>query len=189
MNDDLRFWKTLALSSIAVLVIAQESWNTFYNDAGKEAGGLLVGGDGRGQAGAGLMFDQLNQDQTVSLQYQESGGKRWAGLRVSDRPDTPLEDVIAKFGDVQAMSNSPAKQKLLEEMHQAAARGEFGAPRVFLGKSENHEAQLTLADAKGKIRLRLLVTADGQAQIAFLNHSCPRQLSSCSTLRPREDIW
>jgi hypothetical protein len=41
--------------------------------------------------------------------------------------------------------------------------------RVFVGKSRNRDAVLSLDDARGRERLRLIVTADGNARIEFLN--------------------
>src|SRR6058998_2240136 len=46
----------------------------FFNDEGDEVGGLTITGqqrDGVRRANAGLMFDQLKQDQTIGLTYSE----------------------------------------------------------------------------------------------------------------------
>ena len=54
----------------------------FFNDQGDEAGGLTLTGreaDGHRVADAGLMFDQLGQDQTIGFDYTEEDGQRTAG--------------------------------------------------------------------------------------------------------------
>ena len=53
-------------------------------------------------------------------------------------------------------------------MTRAVAHGDFGRTRAFFGKSADRSSELTLRDAQGAPRLRLKVTADGHAQIAFL---------------------
>jgi hypothetical protein len=45
-----------------------------FNDEGGEVGGLTYTGRAAGgpeRANAGLMFDQLNQDQTIGISYSE----------------------------------------------------------------------------------------------------------------------
>src|SRR5688500_15291621 len=49
----------------------------FFNDRGDEVGGLTFTGqeiNGRGQANAGIMFDQFRQDQTIGISYSERDG-------------------------------------------------------------------------------------------------------------------
>ena len=64
---------------------------------GDEVGGLtFTGSDDNGRrASSGLMFDQLKQDQTIGITYDESSGQRRAALRVWDRSDQPLSGLIA----------------------------------------------------------------------------------------------
>src|SRR4026207_292946 len=50
----------------------------FFNDEGDEVGGLTYTGtvaNGQGRANAGIMFDQLKQDQTVGISYSEANGR------------------------------------------------------------------------------------------------------------------
>src|SRR5258708_13993842 len=72
----------------------------FFNDQGDEVGGLTFTGqetNGERRADAGLMFDQLKQDQTIGLTYTEENGQRTAGFHVLDRADTRLSEIIAKI--------------------------------------------------------------------------------------------
>jgi hypothetical protein len=58
----------------------------FFNDEGNEDGGLVWAGhqqnDGY-QASAALTFDQFNQDETVSLEYQDANRRRREGVGLS----------------------------------------------------------------------------------------------------------
>lgn len=78
----------------------------FFNDEGDEVGGLVTTGpdkDGTSAAAASLTFDQLHQDQTIGLSYDESNGKRRAALVVWDRPDAHLGDLITKINAARAI--------------------------------------------------------------------------------------
>ena len=72
----------------------------FFNDQGDEAGGLAYTGqerDGARSADAGIMFDQLKQDQTIGFSYTESNGRRTAGFQVWDRPESRLSELIEQL--------------------------------------------------------------------------------------------
>ena len=61
----------------------------------------------------------------------------------------------------------PERDKLVAEFD-ACCQG-MGPIRLFLGKSENRDARLGLADARGRERLRLTVAATGEARVEFLD--------------------
>lgn len=134
----------------------------FYNDEATENGGLIVSGarqaDGRIASVGHLSFDQYEQDQVVNLQQEEDGGVRRAGLTISDRPETSMD----LAGGLKLRSDPAALKRALES-------GAFGQPRAFFGKAEDRSSQLVLRDARGRARLRLTVSATGEAEIAFLN--------------------
>lgn len=141
----------------------------FYNSKGDEVGGLVFGSrtlpDGGYHAGAALLFDQYNQDQTVGITYNDSNGRRSAGLTVWDRPDTPVWDIV---GPILALPEGPERNALIQKK---AAEGELGAVRLFVGKRADRSALLSLADARGKPRLQISVDADGNPRIAFLDEN------------------
>lgn len=141
----------------------------FYNSNGDENGGLTFGNrsfpDGSYTASAGLLFDQYNQDQTVGITYSDQNGQRTAGLTVWDRPDTAVWEIV---GPVYEMPDGPEKTALVQKL---AAAGQLGAVRLFLGKRPDKSVQLSLADAKGRPRLRVSVDAEGKAEIALLDEN------------------
>jgi hypothetical protein len=137
----------------------------FFNDQGDEVGGLTYTGqeqDGQRRADAGLMFDQLKQDQTIGISYAESNGERTVGLQVWDRADTRLSDLIAKLNAANKMTDPVARQSAIAEARASAPRG---PRRVFVGKQADRSASVALSDADGRPRLTLRVDANGTASI------------------------
>jgi hypothetical protein len=140
----------------------------FFNDEGDEVGGLTYTGtdDNGRRANAGLMFDQLKQDQTVGISYSESNGQRTAGLQVWDRSDQPLSDLIKGLNAANALPEGPERDAAVKAVRASAPPG---PRRVFVGKNSDKSATVSLADANGKPRLVLAVAADGAASIEFVD--------------------
>ena len=142
----------------------------FFNDKGDECGGLSFNSnekDGKASAGALLAFDRFRQDQTVAIQYGEDNGRYSAGLQVWDRPDTSLGEVVDKLQAIQKMADGPEKQQAMQKLRETAGAGV--AQRVFVGKSRDRAAVLTLADPQGRTRIQLMVDAQGVAKLEFLD--------------------
>ncbi|HKQ79785.1 MAG TPA: hypothetical protein VJ810_39185 [Blastocatellia bacterium] len=142
----------------------------FFNEKGDECGGLSFSGDqkdGKASASALLAFDKFQQDQTVGIQYGESNGQYYAGLRVWDRPDASLGDVIDQLQAIQKMPDGPQKTQAMQKLRNSPAAS--GPQRVFVGKTREKEAALTLSDTQGRPRLQLMVDAQGAARIEFLD--------------------
>ena len=142
---------------------------TFFDDAGDEAGGLKIRGDRRvgPSARRHLLFDQHRGDQVLGLISEESEEGRTAGLTVWDRPDMPLPEVVQRYEKLMAVPPGPQRDKLAADFEACCAG--FGATRLFVGKSRNRDATLGLSDARGRERLRLVVTANGDARIEFVD--------------------
>jgi len=141
----------------------------FFNDEGDEVGGLTYTGtddDGR-RANAGIMFDQLKQDQTIGITYSENNGQRSAGLQVWDRSETqPLSELIKGLNAANALPEGPARDEAVKAVR---AKAPAGPRRVFVGKNTDKSATVSLADGAGKPRLVMKVDADGNASIEFLD--------------------
>jgi hypothetical protein len=139
----------------------------FFNDEGTENGGLIFGGKSQGGHIVNfghLSFDQYEQDQVLTLEQSEEDGHRAAGLTLDDRPDAAID-----FAGLSALENEPdgpAKTAKLDKLEQSGA---FGAARLFAGKDSSGNSLLNLKDAKGQTRLRLVVSAKGEASIMFLD--------------------
>jgi hypothetical protein len=144
----------------------------FFNDEGDEVGGLTFTGtvaNGRGRADAGLMFDQLKQDQTIGFSYSESDGQRSAGFQVWDRSDTVrLSELIAKLNAANKLPAGAERDKAVAAVRDAAPSG---PRRIFVGKTRDKSSTIVLSDAKGKPRLTLTVDASGNPRIEFLDET------------------
>lgn len=143
----------------------------FFNDEGDEVGGLTFTGrtgEKTRRANAGIMFDQLNQDQTIGISYSETDGRRTAGLNVWDRADSPLSDLIKQLNEANRMTDVAARDARLKEISASAPPG---PRRVFVGKNADRSATVSLADAAGRPRLRLTVDAAGNPRIEFLDEA------------------
>ena len=141
----------------------------FFNDQGDEVGGLTYTGreaEGSRRANAGLMFDQLKQDQTIGLSYSESNGQRTAGFHVWDRSDTRLSELIEKLNVANKIEDRTKREAELAAIRAVAPAG---PRRVFLGKTPDRAASMSLSDDAGRPRLRLTVDASGNPRIEFLD--------------------
>lgn len=156
-------------------VINGKAWKTerpagmlFYNGLGDENGGLVFGavtGGGKYGAFQGFTFDKYKQAQTMALIYNDHSGKYRAGLQIWDRPEIPLSDIITKREELAKMPDGEAKTAALTKLNEQ----NFSPTRVYVGKNAEKESEVTLYDAKGKARIKMLVSADGTPKLDFLD--------------------
>lgn len=140
----------------------------FYNEKG-ECGGLVFGSSERAgaySANSALLFDQYRQDQTIGIQYSDNNGKRSAGLRVWDRPDMPLTELLDKVAAVQKMPDGPEKTEAAKTLQETLA----SPTRLVVGKSDK-SALIMLADGKGRPRIKITVDAKGDPRMEFLDEA------------------
>ena len=80
------------------ILTAESAGMIFYNDEGTENGGLIFGGerskDGTKQSYGHLSFDAYEQDQTMVLESDQSGGDRQTRLQITDYPDYSIADTL-----------------------------------------------------------------------------------------------
>lgn len=145
----------------------------FFNDEGNEDGGLIWQGHKRDdgyQASAALTFDQYNQDETVSLEYQDVNRRRHAGLTVADRSDEPIQIFADSLMAIRAVKDTAEQRRRMEQFrHSAEARGGLAATRLFAGKQPDRSATVVLSDPAGRPRLRMVVDSTGAPRIDFLD--------------------
>jgi hypothetical protein len=142
----------------------------FFNDEGTENGGLTFSGqrtpEGNVSGGGHLSFDQYEQDQVIQLTQNEYNGRRWAGMVVSDRPDSPLDFDLARR--ISEMPEGPERTAAIQRVQ---ADGTFGRQRVWVGKTRDRESAVLLSDAMGRPRIRMRVAPDGASAIDFLDEN------------------
>jgi hypothetical protein len=150
----------------------QHAGMIFVNEEGTENGGFLqsgaVGEQGAANAVLSITFDRFRQDQTLQLLQAERDGRSRSGVIVNDRPD------YRKFSIAQAIELIERTKQLPQAEREAALRpyaerGEFGNQRAYLGTTDTGDSTLSLRDARGRIRLRLLVAASGEPRIEILD--------------------
>jgi len=148
----------------------QGSGMIFFNERGDEVGGLTYRGQLAGnsyRASGGVTFDQFRQDQVVSVQYQDDGTNRRAGLAVWDRStDLSLGELLEVL-DARSRATGEARDSI-ERVIQSLRGRAGGADRVFLG-SANRTATLLLRDTQGRPRVRLYVDSADVARLEFLD--------------------
>jgi len=143
----------------------------FYNDEQSENGGLIFQGrrdsTGRYTAVGSLTFDQYEQDQTIALQYVDENGRRRAGLAINDYAlGLSSATLDRRYKAALANQDTVARRDSLR-----ALRPWFPKERLYVGRSADGAAILSLADPAGRARLRLRVDSLGGASLEFLNDS------------------
>jgi len=145
----------------------------FYNGEGDECGGLVFGASSGARARAGdrygayggFTLDQYQQSQAIGLVYNDHSGTREVGLKVWDRPETPQSEFIERGEAIRKMADGPEKQAARKNLSEA----NFSPTRIFVGKSKEREAKVTLYDAKGNARINMMVDAAGVPRLDFLD--------------------
>jgi hypothetical protein len=138
----------------------------FFNNEGHEAGGLVFRGTD-GNAGGSLTLDRYRQDQVVGLSYTEASGAQFAGLRIWDRPDLPMDEFLDR---IESAGGPSRTQEVYEEM---VASGELEATfeRMQVGRLFDGSVGLRIMDSEGRDRVRLLVNPEGIPVLELLDES------------------
>src|SRR5687768_8234528 len=147
----------------------------FFNDEGTENGGLTFTGrrmaNGTYQSSLGMSFDQFDQDQVMTLRYDDNNGQRRLGLSFLDRADVNIFDWVQKRDSINKMPAGAAKDSAMKVLLEPRPGEPLAAQRVYLGRDRSKAATLVLSDKMGKPRLRLAVDSLGAARIEFLDAS------------------
>ena len=156
-------------------IVNGKSWKTerpagllFFNGLGDENGGLVFGAvEGKGQYGAyqGLSFDKYKQAQAMALVYNDHSGKYRAGLQIWDRSERHLNEILTRQEEIAKMPDGQAKTAAARKLQEE----NFSPTRVYVGKNDNRDSEVTLYDAAGKPRIKMLVGADGTPKLDFLD--------------------
>lgn len=157
----------------------------FYNGIGDECGGLVFGAATNGRkygAYGGFTFDQYKQSQAIGLISNDHDGNRQVGLSVWDRSETPLSEIYRRAESIEKIPVGAEKDAARKRL-----REDDAAPRrVFVGRNPERESTVTLYDAKGTPRIRMVVDAGGHPRLDFLdeNGTVTRSLTESVTDAP-----
>ncbi len=143
----------------------------FYNDEGTENGGLIFGGekgkDGKGSSFGHLSFDAYEQDQVFSIDAGQQGDHRATTLTLVDRPDYPIDELIALTDRIKSLPPDQQKAEMAKffQSHPQAHQ------RFYLGRGDDKSVALKLKDVDGHDRMILQVEPDGSPVIRFLDQT------------------
>ncbi len=146
----------------------------FVNEEGTENGGLIqkgsISADGKISSGLSLTFDRFRQDQALQLLNNDSENHQSTSVRINDVPNykiTSMND-MTKFSE-EANKLPEAEQEAYWK--KLADENRLSNNRVYLGTTGSKGSALQLKDAKGKVRMMLLVSAAGKAEIQMLDEN------------------
>ncbi|NKI70072.1 hypothetical protein GN109_11625 [Collimonas pratensis] len=144
----------------------------FINDEGNENGGFiykgLIDNKGKTDASMSLTFDRFRQDQTIQLLHADQDGELITGVIINDVPDYKVVSILDKKQySIEAEKLPSAEQSAY--VKQLKDEGKLGQRRIFLGMTSDQNSALVLNDAKGRPRMKLLVSAKGQPEIQMLD--------------------
>ncbi|WP_228893613.1 hypothetical protein [Pseudoduganella aquatica] len=146
----------------------------FINDEGTENGGLIQRGtlsaEGKVSSGLSLTFDRFRQDQALQLLNNDSETHQQTAIKINDVPYyqvTSMEDV--RGFSAEAKKLPPGEQQAYYQ--KLSEQGRLSKNRIWLGNTGDKGASLQLKDAKGRVRMMLLVSADGKAEIQMLDEA------------------
>lgn len=144
----------------------------FINEEGTENGGLIqkgsIAADGKVSSGLSLTFDRFRQDQALQLLNNDSATHQMTAMLINDVPNfkvTSMED-IARFREEARKLPEAERRAYWKKLEDD---GRFSVNRISLGNTGDKGSALQLKDARGRTRMRLLVSADGKAQIQMLD--------------------
>ena len=146
----------------------------FINEEGTENGGLIqkgsIAADGKISSGLSLTFDRFRQDQALQLMNNDSAAHQMTGIKINDVPlytVTSMED-ISRFREAARKLPKADQEAYWQKL---SDQGRLSNNRIWLGNTRDKGSSLQLNDAQGRVRMMLLVSADGKAEIQMLDEA------------------
>jgi hypothetical protein len=145
-----------------------ENGIVFYNQGGNEQGALVWDGvrDPRGTYSSSndLLFDSVETDQLAGLEDANENGATEAGFIGWN--EVPLDaSMLALIQRAEHLTG--AARRVFVAAHPQLSAG--FKTRFFFGYDEAGTAQVLLNDAGARPRVKMFVTAGGQARLEFLD--------------------
>lgn len=144
----------------------------FINEEGTENGGLIQKGsmnaEGKISSGLSLTFDRFRQDQALQLLSNDSATHQMTAIKINDVPHfkvTSIDD-MRSFGDEARKLPAAEREAYWKKLSEA---GRLSENRIWLGNTRDKGSSLQLKDAKGRVRMMLLVSAEGKAEIQMFD--------------------
>jgi hypothetical protein len=122
-------------------------------------------------AGIGhLSFDRFNDNQVMSLEYNENKSGVRSGLTFYDRPGNgSFKKSLDLSEEAGLKTTTPERLKEINAaLKEMSEKKELGVQRLFIG-SRNEKAQIELKDKNGNVRGRFYIDDNGEAKLEFLD--------------------
>jgi len=144
----------------------------FINEEGTENGGFIqkgsIGADGKIASGLSLTFDRFRQDQALQLMNNDSAAHQQTGIKINDVP-LYTTTAIADYARFREEAGKLPESERGAYWNRLADEGRLSQNRIWLGNTPGKSSALQLKDAKGRVRLMLLVTPEGKAEIQMFD--------------------
>lgn len=141
----------------------------FYNQQGDEQGALdwsgRIAADGKYESASTLSYDSVVTDQMLQVDNGNDNGKTYAFMIGWNRPNMHTPEFQKMLEHLQ--SATPAEREAFVKEHP----GIGGVQRFLFGYDPDNTSQVLLSDANGKPRIKMYVTAAGEAALQFLDEA------------------
>lgn len=146
----------------------------FVNEEGTENGGLIQKGsiseDGRVSSGLSLTFDRFRQDQALQLLNTDSATSQQTAIKINDVPyfQHASMDDIKRYGEEARQLPESEREAYWQKLNR---EGRLSVNRIWLGNTRDKGSALQLKDAQGRVRMMLIVAANGAPEIRMLDET------------------
>lgn len=141
----------------------------FYNQRGDEQGALTWTGqrnaNGTFESSNELSFDTVNTDQLIHVEDGNVNGKTFSEVVGWNQADYNRPDWESLIRQAEALRSNPTALKAFIAAHPWLV----SKTRFLFGYGIDNTSQVMLADGSGHPRIKMFVTADGQAELQFLD--------------------
>jgi hypothetical protein len=141
----------------------------FMSEEGTEQGGFIWGAsqlpDGTIQNHGHFSLDQYEENQIFAIDAGQEGNDKFSRITMADQGDFPIEEKRKANEEIDKLPLD--KQDAAWERFFASHRHDV--QRLDLGRSPDGSVGLKLRDGAGRVRIVLVVQADGKPVLQFLN--------------------
>ena len=142
----------------------------FFNQIGDEMGGLVYGENGENGHFGSLTWDKFKGDQTIGFRHLEgNNGKYSSGLSMWQQPEVTGDIIAEKIDSISTNIKDAALRKVAYQ--KMRDDNLLATSRMFIGKSRDNASLILLNDSNGKERIIMMVDAQGNPKLEFLDET------------------
>lgn len=144
----------------------------FYNRLGNEQGGFVWDGvtksDGTYGSSNVMSYDTVTTDSLLQVHDGNDNGKMFSFMTGWNRPNMLTPEYRRFLDELSNARNDASKREAIRNRYRDLTQG-TNVTRYLFGYDQTNTSQVMLADAKGRPRIKMFVTPDGQAKLDFLD--------------------